>query len=85
LVSSFLHSQRGLPSLFNNIPLALIVARIPLVFFHSIDALDDLWWVLAAYGVIRLLRTDNPRWWLMIGAALGLGMMTKYTMIFFIA
>ncbi len=48
-------------------------------------ALDYLWWVLAAYGVIRLLRTENPRWWLLIGAALGLGMMTKYTMIFFIA
>ncbi len=48
-------------------------------------ALDYLWWVLAAYGVIRLLRTENPRYWLMIGAALGLGMMTKYTMIFFIA
>ncbi|MEO8044069.1 MAG: glycosyltransferase family 39 protein [Spartobacteria bacterium] len=48
-------------------------------------ALDYLWWVLAAYGVIRLLRTENPRWWLLIGAVLGLGMMTKYTMIFFIA
>ncbi len=48
-------------------------------------ALDYLWWVLAAYGVIRFLRSDNPRWWLLIGGALGLGMMTKYTMIFFIA
>ena len=48
-------------------------------------ALDYLWWVLAAYGVIRLLRTENPRWWLAIGAALGFGMMTKYTIIFFIA
>jgi hypothetical protein len=41
---------------------------------------DYLWWVLTAYFVIRLLRTDNPRWWLAIGATLGLGMMTKYTM-----
>ncbi len=48
-------------------------------------AFDYLWWVLAAYGVIRLLRSENPRWWLLIGAALGLGMMTKYTMVFFIA
>ncbi len=46
---------------------------------------DYLWWVLAAWFVIRLLRTDDPRWWLAIGAALGLGMMTKYTMVFFIA
>lgn len=48
-------------------------------------AFDYLWWVLAAWFVIRLLRSDNPRWWLAIGAVLGLGMMTKYTMIFFIA
>ena len=48
-------------------------------------SLDYLWWVLAAYFVIRLMRSENPRWWLAIGAVLGLGMMTKYTMIFFIA
>ena len=46
---------------------------------------DYLWWVLAAYSVIRLLRSENPRWWLVIGAVLGLGMMTKYTMIFFVS
>ena len=44
---------------------------------------DYLCWVLAAYFVVRLLRSDDPRWWLAIGAALGLGMMTKYTMGFF--
>lgn len=46
---------------------------------------DYLWWVMAAYFVVRLLRTDDPRWWLAIGAVLGFGMMTKYTIIFFIA
>jgi Dolichyl-phosphate-mannose-protein mannosyltransferase len=48
-------------------------------------AFDYLWWVLAAWFVIRLLHTENPRWWLAVGAVLGLGMMTKYTIIFFIA
>ena len=46
---------------------------------------DFLWWVLAAYFLIRLLRENDPRWWLAIGTALGLGMMTKYTILFFIA
>jgi hypothetical protein len=41
---------------------------------------DYLWWVLAAYCVTRLLRTGEARWWVAIGAAIGLGMMTKYTM-----
>ena len=46
---------------------------------------DYLWWVLTAYLIIRLLRTENPRLWLGIGAAIGLGMMTKYSMLFFVA
>ena len=45
---------------------------------------DYLWWVLTAYFLIRLLKSDNPRWWLAIGATLGVGMMTKYTMAFFV-
>ncbi len=44
---------------------------------------DYLWVVLIAYLVIRLLKSDNPRWWLGIGVVIGLGMMTKYTMAFF--
>jgi hypothetical protein len=44
---------------------------------------DYVCWVLAAYFVVRLLRSDDPRWFLAIGAAIGLGMMSKYTMAFF--
>ncbi len=48
-------------------------------------AFDYLWWVLIAFLFVRLLKTEDPRYWLGIGAAIGLGMMTKYTLIFFIA
>lgn len=44
---------------------------------------DLFWSVLLAYLVIHLLRSEDPRWWLGIGAVIGLGMMTKYTMAFF--
>jgi hypothetical protein len=43
-------------------------------------AFDYLFWVLTAYFMIRLLRSEDPRWWLAIGATIGLGMMAKYTM-----
>lgn len=43
-------------------------------------AFDFLWVVLLAYFTLRLLNTDNPRWWLAIGIVIGLGMMTRYTM-----
>jgi 4-amino-4-deoxy-L-arabinose transferase-like glycosyltransferase len=32
---------------------------------------DNLWWVLLAYQVIRLLKSEDPRWWLGIGAVIG--------------
>ncbi len=43
-------------------------------------SIDFLWVVLLAYLVIRLLKSDDPRWWLPIGAVNGLELMTKYTM-----
>jgi 4-amino-4-deoxy-L-arabinose transferase-like glycosyltransferase len=46
---------------------------------------DCLWWVVVAFCMIRLLKTENPRWWLGVGAGIGLGMMTKYTMGFMVA
>jgi hypothetical protein len=49
------------------------------------SSFDYLWWVLIAYLMIRLLKSDDPRWWLGIGAVIGLGMMTKYTMSFMVA
>lgn len=41
---------------------------------------DYLCWVLAAYFMVRLLISDDPRWWLAIGASIGFGMLSKYTM-----
>lgn len=46
---------------------------------------DFLWSVLIAYLVIRLLKSEDPRWWIPIGVVIGLGMMTKYTMVMFVA
>jgi len=44
---------------------------------------DYLAWVLTAYCVVRLLMSDDARWWAAIGTGIGLGMMAKYTMGFF--
>ena len=46
---------------------------------------DYLWFVLLAYFVIRLIRSEDPRWWLAIGVVIGLAIETKYTAIFFVA
>ena len=44
---------------------------------------DYLFWVLSAYFVVKLLKSEDPRWWLAIGASVGFGFESKYTMGFF--
>lgn len=41
---------------------------------------DYLWGVTVTYFLVRLLKSDDPRWWVAIGAVIGLGMETRYTM-----
>lgn len=68
---------------------ALAVALSPLPMFQATQfqysSFDLLWWVLIAWCVIRLLRDDEPRWWLAIGAIAGLGLQTKYSIAFMLA
>ena len=51
--------------------------------FYSYTSFDQLFWILVAYFVIRLLKSEDPRWWLAVGSSIGLGMMAKYSIAFF--
>ena len=53
--------------------------------FFSYMTFDILWWVAAAWCVACLLRSQNPRWWIGIGVVIGLGMLTKYAILFLVA
>lgn len=68
---------------------ALTVAFAPLSLFEGTEfqytTFDYLWWVLIAWFTIRLLKSEDPRWCLAIGAAVGLGLETKYAIAFYIA
>ena len=68
---------------------ALAVALSPISLFEGTEfqytSFDYLWWVLVAYFVIRLLKAEDPRWWLAVGATVGVGLMTKYTMAILVA
>jgi Dolichyl-phosphate-mannose-protein mannosyltransferase len=68
---------------------ALAVALSPLPIFEGTEfqysSFDYLWWVLIAWFIIRMLKSEDPRWWLAIGGVIGLGLITKYSILFFIA
>ena len=67
----------------------LAVALSPLPLFEGTEfqytSFDFLWWVGASYCAIRMLKSENPRWWIAIGALVGMGLETKYSIVFFIA
>jgi hypothetical protein len=47
-------------------------------------AFDCLAWVLTAYFIVKLVNSGDPRWWAAIGASIGYGMLSKYTIGFFV-
>lgn len=67
----------------------LAVALSPIPMFWGTEfqytSFEYLFWVLIAWFVVRLLKAEDPRWWLAIGAAAGLGVMTKYNILFYLA
>jgi 4-amino-4-deoxy-L-arabinose transferase-like glycosyltransferase len=42
---------------------------------------DQLAWVVVLFLLARLLASGDPRWWLAVGAAVGVGLQTKFTML----
>lgn len=43
---------------------------------------DAFFWLLGAWAAIRLLHTEDRRWWLALGVIFGLGFLNKYSMVF---
>jgi hypothetical protein len=64
--------------------LATLIAPTILVFgtWLSMDAFDQLWWVLATYVLVRIFKHDQPRMWLVFGLVAGFGLLTKLTMLY---
>lgn len=50
----------------------------------TMDPFDQLWWTLAAWVLVRLIKGQQPRMWLAFGVAVGLGLLTKLTIGFFV-
>ncbi len=69
---------------------ALVVVLIPLflrpgALFEPVT-LDQLWWTVGLYALARMARRapgDAAREWLLLGAVCGLGLLTKFSILFF--
>lgn len=63
---------------FTIMPVALVMAT-----FFSMNAFDLLFWVIAAYLLVRLLERETTSEWIMFGLVVGLGLLNKYSVGFF--
>lgn len=75
-------------SRFAQVTAALAAAFAGITLFEGTEfqysSFDLLWWVLIAYFTVQLLKSEDPRWCLGIGAAVGMGLLTKYSIAFYV-
>lgn len=48
-----------------------------------LPAFEPLFWVLAAYLLVRIIQEDNPKLWPYLGLVVGIGLLNKHSMLFF--
>ncbi len=70
--------------------LAATLAATPSVWWvidhqFAMNCLEPLFWGGLAYVVLRLINTGNPKLWLAFGAIAGVGLLNKYSIVFFAA
>jgi len=65
--------------------LAVALAPVNLAFGHllTMNAFEPLFWMGCAALLVRMVRTDERRLWLGVGALVGLGVLNKHSMSFF--
>jgi 4-amino-4-deoxy-L-arabinose transferase-like glycosyltransferase len=61
---------------------AVMVAPVYLAIdnFFSMNCFDQVFWALAGYIVIRILKEGDPKLWILFGLVAGIGLMNKYSM-----
>jgi hypothetical protein len=48
---------------------------------YTYDTFNKFFWLLCSYWMVRLLQTEDSRYWLLVGITVGLGLLFKITII----
>ncbi|HXN86341.1 MAG TPA: glycosyltransferase family 39 protein [Candidatus Binataceae bacterium] len=49
----------------------------------TMNAFDPIFWMGCAWALIRIIKSGDPRWWLMFGLSAGFGLENKESIVFF--
>jgi hypothetical protein len=68
--------------------LAMLTAMVAPIFLGldtilTMNAFDPIFWMGCAWALIRIIKSGDPRWWLMFGISAGLGLENKESIVFF--
>jgi len=68
--------------------LAMLTAMVTPLFLGldtilTMNAFDPIFWMGCAWALIRIIKSGDPRWWLMFGISAGLGLENKESIVFF--
>jgi hypothetical protein len=69
--------------LFAGLAVAIGAAGLVICGFYSMNPFDLLFWTGAYILVVRIARSGDGRWWLWLGAVLGVGLMNKVGILVF--
>ena len=50
----------------------------------SMNVFEPVLWLAMTYFILRMINGGDPRWWLAVGAATGIALLNKYTVLAFI-
>ncbi len=66
--------------------LAVLITPIFLTFSHlfTMNAFDPLLWTLLAWLIVDIIQTDNQQRWVWIGALVGVTLLNKYGVLFYV-
>ena len=64
--------------------ISVIISPVCLVIFHilSMNSFDVFLWTIAAYILIKIIKSDNSKLWLYFGIVIGIGLQNKHSIIF---
>jgi hypothetical protein len=68
--------------------LAMLTAMVTPLFLGldtilTMNCFDPIFWMGCAWALIRIIKSGDPRWWLMFGVSAGLGLENKESIVFF--
>ncbi len=46
---------------------------------------NQMFWLLSAYVIVKIIKTQNPGFWIWLGVIAGVGFLNKYSVVFFFA